>query len=176
MSLGAGSYQSVKKWLCITSIEFTNVSTIEYDLQVLGYIDFLNKDFKVIGYRGECLGDDNSDTSDITLIIRKIDENGFTSIIDLENLTVDGNNNQIIDNVRSGTFDRSYTMPVGISLWPPNSDYVFKQTDFDSYFSGGENVIEGTKNEGILLKLESTDLGAPNGPTYFDIQLYIQLL
>lgn len=175
-SFGAGSYQSVKKWLCVTKIEFSNVSAIEYDLYVLGYVDLLNRNFKVLGYRGECLGDDNSDKSDITLKIQKINENGFTTIIDLENITIDGNTNQKIDNVRTGIDNRSYTMPTGISLWPPKSDYVLKQSDFDSYFTTGENIIEGTKNEGLILKLESTKLGAPNGPTYFDIQLYVQFI
>jgi hypothetical protein len=164
-------YQSPKKWLLITDIEFQNVGSISFDIYSLGYIDFLNKDFKIIGYRGECLQDNNSSTGDFTFIIQKVNDNSETTIIDLENITVDGANNEIIDNLRS---NRNYTSP-GI-LWPENTDYVIKQTDFDSYFTLGQNIVLGQNNEGIILTLKSTDLGAPNGPTYFDLQIYIQLL
>ena len=66
-------YQTPKKWLLVTDIQFTNVSSITFDLYSLGYVDFLNQDFKVIGYRGECLGDDNSDTADFTFIIQNFE-------------------------------------------------------------------------------------------------------
>ena len=168
-------YQTSKKWLLVTDIQFTNVSSITFDLYSLGYVDILNQDFKVIGYRGECLGDDNSDKADFTFIIQKIDEDGQTKVIDLENITINNPFNEIVDNIRTGTFDRSYSIPSG-SLWPENTDYVIKQTDFDTYFTGNENIVLGTNNEGLIITLESTDLGAPNGPTYFDVQIYIQIL
>ena len=139
-------------------------------MRVLGYIDFLNTDVSLTGYRAEVLGDDNSNGADITLIIRKVD-NGtstITNILDIENITINNPLNQIVD--------RSYTMPGGTSLWPQNTDFVIKQTDFNSYFTAGENVISGSGDEGIIIKVESTDLGAPNGPQYISLMVYYETL
>ena len=171
-------FQTLKKWLYISDISFSNVSSINYDIENLGYIDFLNTDVRIIGYRAEILGDDNSDGADITLLLRKVDNGASisTAIIDLENITVNVPLNQIVDNLRSGSNDRSYTMPGGTSLWPPNTDFVLKQTDFDTYFGTGENIILGAANEGIIIKVESTDLGAPNGPQYISLIVYYEPL
>jgi hypothetical protein len=125
------------------------------------------------------LGDDNSDGADITLILRKVDNGASvsTAIIDLENITFNVPLKQIVDNLRTGVgVDRSYTMPGGTSLWPQNTDFVLKQTDFDTYFGTGENIILGTANEGIIIKVESTDLGAPNGPQYISLIVYYEPL
>jgi hypothetical protein len=47
-------------------------------------------------------------------------------------------------------------MPVGTSLWPDNTDFAAKQSDFDTYFTGNENYILGnTRNEGIIIKVTS---------------------
>lgn len=172
------NFQSIKKWLYISEITFSNISSILYDVRVLGYIDFLNTDVSLTGYRAEVLGDDNSNGADITLIIRKVD-NGtstITNILDIENITINNPLNQIVDNLRSGINDRSYTMPGGTSLWPQNTDFVIKQTDFNSYFTAGENVISGSGDEGIIIKVESTDLGAPNGPQYISLMVYYEPL
>ena len=172
------SFQSIKKWLYVSEITFSNISSILYDVRVLGYVDFLNTDVRITGYRAEVLGDDNSDGADITLIIRKVD-NGtstITNIIDLENITINNPLNQIVDNLRTGGSDRSYTMPGGTSLWPQNTDFVIKQTDFNTYFTAGENVISGSGDEGIIIKVESTDLGAPNGPQYISLMVYYDRL
>ena len=134
---------------------------------------------RIIGYRAEILGDDNSDGADITLLLRKVD-NGATSVtklIDLENITVNDPLNQLVDNLRTGVgVDRSYTMPGGTSLWPTNTDFVLKQTDFDTYFVGGENIILGSTDEGLIIKLKSTELGAPNGPQYISLFVYYEPL
>ena len=177
-------FQSLKKWLYVSDISFSNVSSINYDIENLGYIDFLNTDVRIIGYRAEILGDANSDGADITLLLRKVDNGAsiFTDIIDLENITVNDPLNQIVDNLRTGVgVDRSYTMPIGTSLWPPGinlagTDFVLKQTDFDTYFVGGENIILGSGNEGLIIKVESTDLGAPNGPQYISLIVYYEPL
>ena len=172
-------FQTLKKWLYISDISFSNVSSINYDIEVLGYVDFLNTDIRVIGYRAEILGDDNSDGADITVLIRKVD-NGtsvVTKLIDLENITVNEPIHQIVDNLRTGSgVNRSYTMPVGTSLWPPNTDFVLKQTDFNTYFTANENHILGSSDEGIIIKLKSTDLGAPNGPQYISLFIYYEPL
>ena len=125
------------------------------------------------------MGDDNSDTADITFIIQKVNNGlgNITDLIYLENYTIDGENNSIIDNLRNGIYKRSYTMPDGTSLWPEKTDFVAKQADFDTYFTNNENYILGqTRNEGIIIKVTSTDLGAPNGPTYLSLKLFYQLL
>jgi hypothetical protein len=58
-------FQTLKKWLYISDISFSNVSSINYDIKNLGYIDFLNTDVRIIGYRAEILGDDNSDGAEV---------------------------------------------------------------------------------------------------------------
>jgi hypothetical protein len=65
-------------------------------------------------------------------------------------------------------------MPGLTSLWPANTDFVLKQTDFNTYFTGDENIILGSQNEGIIIKVESTDLGAPNGPQYISLIIYYE--
>lgn len=169
-------FQTLKKWLYISDISFSNVSSINYDIKNLGYIDFLNTDVRIIGYRAEILGDDNSDGADITFIMNKVDNGAtvFTKIIDLENITINNPIRQIVDHLRTGIYDRSYTMPNSTSLWPANTDFVLKQTDFNTYFTSNENVILGTIDEGIIIKVESTDLGAPNGPQYISLIIYYE--
>ena len=172
-------FQTLKKWLYISDISFSNVSTITYDIKVLGYLDFLNSNVRIIGYRAEILGDDNSAGADIALLLRKVDNGAtiFTKLIDLENITVNEPHNKIVDNLRTGVgVDRSYTMPVGTSLWPTGTDFVLKQTDFDTYFVGGENIILGSTDEGLIIKLKSTELGAPNGPQYISLFVYYEPL
>ena len=179
LNLNVNGFQTYKKWLYVSDISFTNVTSIEYDIHILGYLDFLNTNLKIIGYRLEVLGDDNSNKADITFIIQKVNDStgNITEIIELENYTIDGNTNQIIDYLRTGGNNRSYTMPNGISLWPKKTDFVAKQADFDTYFTSNENYIFGkTRNEGIIIKVTSTDLGAPNGPQYLSLKLFYQLL
>ena len=47
-------------------------------------------------------------------------------------------------------------------------------TDFNTYFTNQENYIEGNNNEGIIIKLDSTNLGDNNGPRFFKLQLYYE--
>ena len=166
--------ETPKKWLYISDISFSNVNSANYSINVLGYVDFLNTDVRIIGYRGEFLGDDNSEGSDITLIIEKIDTSGFvTSLSELENISINGPTDSIIDHIRSGSFDRSYTMPSPTSLWPPNTDFVLKQTDFTSYWGSSAEVL-GSQGEGVIIRVESTELGAPNGSRYMSLSVYYE--
>lgn len=41
-------------------------------------------------------------------------------------------------------------------------------TDFDTYFTNQENYIEGGNNEGILIKIDSSNLGPNNGPRFIN--------
>lgn len=174
-----GKYQTIKKWYLVTNISFTNVTNSNYSIYRLGYIDFLNTNIKITGYRLEVLGDNNSANSDITLEIIKVANGANVDLINLENITIDGNggsNNtgEIVDTKRS---TRSYTMPSGTNLWPSGTDFVLKQTDFDTYFTSDENHILGSNNEGILLKISSTsDFDSGNAPRYASVYIYYQNL
>lgn len=180
----AGSYQSIKKWYLVTSIVFTNI-TPTYNIGVLGYLDFGNINIRLKGYRFEILGDDDSRNSYITLQIIKIKNGSSTSLITLpflENITVDGTNGdstygRIVDNLRTSPFNRNYTM-TNTNLWPQNSTFVLKQTDFDTYFSStSENIILGGSNEGIIIKISTDakyDFGNAAAPRFATITLYYE--
>jgi hypothetical protein len=161
---------------------FTNVININYNINVLGYVNFLNTNVKIIGYRAELLGDANSYKSDLTLIIEKIKQlNGNTSIETIENIQIDGTADSVNDNFRTGIYDRSYTYssPSGTfnRLWPTNVNYVVKQTDFDTYFNGGgsstTNTVDGSANEGIIVRVTFNNT-PPNGCRYISWQIYYQ--
>jgi hypothetical protein len=63
-------------------------------------------------------------------------------------------------------------MPAGADLWPTDATFVFKQTDFDTYFTSDQNVINGASNGGLIIKLISTGFGGSNGPRYANITIY----
>ena len=169
------SYQTLKKWLEGYNVVLTsNIQSINYDIAILGYVDFLNTNVRINGYRAEILGDFNSSTSDIRLIIDRIKQNDpVTTILSLEDIEVNGNSNSLIDYQRSG--QRSYTMQ-SASLWPDNTDFILKQSDFNTYFTNDENLIESANDEGIIIKVTSTDLGAPNGPRYINLMVYFTIV
>ena len=180
--------QTIKKWLDISSIVFTNVQNITYDIKNLGYVDFLNTDVRIVGYRAEILGDNNSGRADIRLIIIKVDnENIPTNLFELEDIEIVGSNNgadsnKIFDYVRTGVLNRDYSSPNGLDIWPSysqpgirlGSDFVLKQTDFLSYWGDSAN-IKGSANEGIIIRTTSrTSLGGPNGARYLSLTLYYE--
>ena len=179
-------YQTIAKFYIITEISVThtgsNITSISYDLYSLGYIDFLNNNVKIIGYRTDILGDLNGPNADINFQILRVKQNGSeTSLLTLEDIYVFGNTtdppdyptaNKIYDNIRTTPNDRSYTSP--IDIWPQNTEFVLKMTDFNTYFTNQENYIEGNNNEGIIIKLDSTNLGDNNGPRFFKLQLYYE--
>lgn len=178
------SYQTLGKFLKVNSITFTNVTSITYDIAVLGYIDFLNTDVKIVGYRAEVLGDSNSSNSDITIIIDKIKQTGsVTEILPLENITINNPIDSIVDNLRTASFDRSYTYLNGTNfvnrLWPADTDYIVKQTDFNTYFGTGGpgeatgNTILGSSNEGLFIKT-TFENNPPNGARYISLQIYYE--
>lgn len=174
-------YQSIAKWYNITSIDASNISDINYDIDQLGYVDFLNTDVKITGYRAEILGDPNNNNSDIRLIFLVVKQNDpVTSIYSIEDIEVDGNkgNGEIIDYQRGSdpSFNRTYISPSGLPLWPEKKHFVLKQTDFDSFFTNKENYIYGTNNGGLIVKLDATRVGPPNGARYFNITIYYESL
>ena len=177
-------YQSIAKWYNITSIDASNISAIKYDIDQLGYVDFLNTDVKITGYRAEILGDFNDNNSDIRLIFLVVKQNDpVTSIYSIEDIEVDGNEGiygtGVINDYQRGSdpsFNRTYNSPSGLPLWPPNRHFVLKQTDFDSFFTNNKNYIYGSNNGGLIVKITSSSLGPPNGARYFNITIYYESL
>ena len=47
-------------------------------------------------------------------------------------------------------------------------------TDFNTYFTNQENYIEGGNNEGIIIKINSLNLGPSKGPRFINIQVYYE--
>ena len=178
---GPAAYQSLNKWYYVSSITLTpdtgSIDFILYDIDTLGYVDFLNNDVTITGYRFEALGDFDGSTSDIGVELIAVSQSGSTTTLtDIENISVDGDgglgNGEVIDSLRSGAHDRSFTMPFGTDIWPRNVNFVFKQTDFNSYFTNNENFIEGTNDGGLIVKLTSSAFGGTNGPRYATIFIY----
>ena len=168
-------YQTYKKWLSINSITIGGtITSINYDVEILGYLDLANENFKIKGYRLEATASGNK--TNITFKIKAIkdDLNNKYSLNELENIKIDNNTNSVVDNIRIGPDNRSFTTTG--ELWGGNTVYVIKQTDFDTYFSGNENDVFGAQNGGIILEVEGDPLGAPNGCSYFFPAVYYQNL
>ena len=173
-------YQTLSKFYDITNISIShnsNFQSIDYDIRLIGYVDFLNTDVKITGYRAEILGDLNGPNADITLSLFSIKQSNTELLVTpIEQIKIDGSSNQIIDDIRSGKYNRNYTITSGASLWPANSQFVLKMTDFDTYFTNQENYCLGTQNGGFVLAISSSNLGPNNGPRFFKIQVYYEYL
>ena len=178
---GSSAGQSLKKWYYISQIVFTpdagSIDSIQYDIATLGYIDFLNTNVNITGYRLEALGDFDGSQSDIGIQLITVSQSGSTTTLtDIENISVDGDGGTgtgaIIDSLRTGAADRSFTMPAGASIWPQNTNFVFKATDFDSFFTSDQNIVTGASNGGLIVKLTSNAFGGTNGPRYATISIY----
>lgn len=168
-------YQTLKKWLEITNISvgLNGGDTIDYDIGVLGYSDIGNADITVEGYRMEAQNPENNASVNLSFIIEKLQNDGGNKIsfVELENIEIDSNGiHTITDNVRSGLSARDYS--TSTILWPGGTTFVLKQTDFSTFFTLNENIIQGTNNEGFLIKLSSTSsLGSPSGTNYVRLQI-----
>ena len=177
-------YQTLAKFYDITLISInhvnSNINSINYNIDVLGYVDFLNSNVKITGYRSEILGDLNSGNADIRLSLIRIKQNDpVTTLLNIEDIEIDGNfegsnKGKIIDYQRTGSYNRTYEVTSGADLWPSKSYFVLKMTDFNTYFTNQENYIEGGNNEGILIKIDSSNLGPNNGPRFINIQVYYE--
>ena len=177
-----GSYQSTKKWYLITSITYSGVTVTDYDISVLGYLDFLNTDVRILGYRFEVLSDDDSTNSDITLQIIKVDDGSAINLEFIENITIDGDggigDGAVIDSIRTGSDNRTFTMPASAitKLWPANSNFVLKQSDFDTYFASNQrNIILGSADEGLQIRLAcSIPFSGNTAPRFASLTLFYQ--
>jgi len=169
-----GSYQTNKKWIEITNIDIpAGITNIDYDIGVLGYIDMQNMDFKLKAMRVDMTS--GGINADVSILIEKVqdDGNGKMSIVAVEHIGVDAGPSEIIDEIRTGADDRSYS--AGADIWGSGQNYSLKQNDYDTYFVADENVFEGsTKAEGFLVSLEGTNSGAINNVSMLNIMLTIE--
>ncbi len=166
-------WQTTKKWLEVTSIDIPpGISAIDYDIGVVGYSDFGNTDYKIVGYRIDSMAQGTSAELRFRLIKVEDDGNGKMSVTDLEDIRVDVTlTDQITDYLRTGGDDRTYEPGVA-SIWLNNTTFVFKQGDFDTYFTSDENHFESsTKDEGFILRIEGA-----NHADFLTLRLDYQLL
>ena len=178
-------YQTLAKFYDITYISIShpnsNISAIDYDICVLGYVNFFNSNVKITGYRSEILGDLNSGDADIRLSIICIKQNdSVTTLLNIEDIEIygssNGRNGRIIDHLRSNdvSFDRTYEVTSSADIWQSNSKFVLEMFDFNTYFTNQEHYIEGVNNEGIIIKIDSSNLGPNNGLIFINIQVYYE--
>lgn len=167
-------WQSDKKWWEITNIDIpAGISAINFDLGIVGYTDFGNTDFKVVGYRIDAPS--AGVNSEMRFQLLKIQDDGGKkmSLVYLEDITADvsSGTDQIVDNVRTGGSDRSYN-PTVASLWANGTTLTFKQGDFDAYFTSDENhFLSSSAHEGfVLLVLDA------NNVAFITLRLDYQLL
>ena len=173
-----GAYQTNKKWWEITNIDVpAGISAIDYDYGEIGYVDLGNRDFAILGYRCEAYA--AGVNPDFRLIIDKVEDLGDkkAQIVTLENIGVDSGagGDQIVDHIRTGADDRSYTPVVG-DIWDNNTQFVFKQLDFSTYFQNNEyRFLASDNNEGYIIRIEGEGGGITN-VDFIIIHIYFQIL
>lgn len=153
-----GRYQTLKKWYLITSVAFTGGTSIDYDLQKLGYWDWSNANFQLIGFRADLrIAGTNPDIRITIYHVKNTGDNKY-ELLALEDFGIDstGVNGEWVDHIRTSSEDRSYTMPV--ELADNNSMNVIKCTDYSSYW-GRDSIVQGASSEGIII----TFTGEPAG-------------
>jgi hypothetical protein len=158
-------YQTSKKWYSVNSINLTGITNITYEYGHIGYGDLGNRNFTVQGYRAELRAQGMN--SEVTYIIQKVqdDGGGKFSLVDIENMTINNNTNPrtIDDSVRSGPDNRGWNFGNNFDLWPDRDQFVLKQGDFNTYFTGDENIIEGgNKDEGIIVIIRNPSNKGPD--------------
>ncbi len=166
-------YQSTKKWWEITNVDVTSgtIDTMDYDVGILGYSDLVNRVFKISAYRLDAFA--QGANADFRFRLRKIQNDGNKkfSIVDLEDIGVDSNaaGNQIVDTLRS----IRDVDPAVASIWADDSMIVFKQLDFDAYFSSDEHHIDGSNDEGFMIDIQGQGDAAITNVDYIILKLRI---
>lgn len=167
-------WQSFKKWWDVISIDIPDeISAINYDLGVVGYPDFGNTDFKIIGYRIDAPSKGVNSQMRFRIIKINDDGAGKMHLSDIEDIEIDASSgtDQVVDYLRTGDDDRTHD-PTVASLWSDGTVVVLKQGDLDTYFTSDENVFESsTKDEGFILRIEDA-----NNVEFVTLRLDYQLL
>ena len=139
----------------------------------MGYADFNNNKFKLLGYRADVYTQGTN--ADLRFIINRVKDNGSKQleIVTIEDIGFDANGgtDQITDHIRTGGNDRSYN-PTVANIIGDNQMLTFKQFDFDSYFSSEENVFLCKElNEGIIIRLEGEPTGGISNVDWVSLQI-----
>lgn len=167
-------WQSTKKWWDVTNIDIpAGISAINYDLGVVGYIDFGNMDYKIVGYRIDAPSKGVNSQMRFRIIKINDDGAGKMHLSDIEDIEIDASSgtDQVVDYLRTGGDDRTHDPGVA-SLWANGTVVVLKQSDFDTHFTSDENVFESsTKDEGFILRIEDA-----NNVEFITLRLDYQLL
>jgi hypothetical protein len=153
-------YQTAKKWWEITNIDIpTGISAINYDVGVVGYTDINNQNFELLAYRLDAVSQGVNSRLRFKIIKIQDDGDNKMSVVDIEDIEVNAAEagDVIIDWLRTGGDDRSYNPGVA-NLWANATTIVFKQSDFGTYFTLGENIFDsGIANEGLILRFEDSN-------------------
>jgi hypothetical protein len=172
-------YQSSKKWYDVQSIVIDggDITGLDYDIGVVGYLDMGNRDFEILGYRAEFRSVLN--TADIGIHIEKIqdDGSGKMSIVPMEDIGIDSSvgDGDITDGLRTGGDDRSLNFDA--TAFAANTNFCFKHTDFSTYFSNDENILEGSsKDEGIIVHFTGSPSGGIGGVDHGTVTIFYKLL
>jgi len=167
-------YQTDKKWFEITNVDVTSgtIVGITYSLHAFGYFDFGNTDWELLGYRADMRT--QGATSDLAIVMTKVQDDGGKkhSHVALENYGHDStvSDGAFYDGLRTGANDRSYTFST--TLAPDDSMISYKCLDFSTYFTNDENIFEGAKNEGLILRLEGKPSGGITQIDYITLTLF----
>ena len=168
-------YQTTKKWLTIDTIDVSGVPAINYAILGIGYMDFGNRNWELAGYRAEFLAE--SALSDIAIVIKKVQDDGNKkmSLVDLEDMGIDATaaGGEITDGIRTGDDDRSYTF--SMKAWDNGAMFVFKQLDYNTYFSNLENKFHCIHDEGIHIHLQGSPSGGIAGVSHGTITIYYRM-
>ncbi|MCP5006920.1 MAG: hypothetical protein GY941_23680 [Planctomycetes bacterium] len=170
-----GKYQTNGKWIEITNIDIpVGITAINYDVEVLGYLDLQNADFEVLAYRVDAKASGND--ADASIHIMKVQDDGSKkcSIVDIEHFGKDAKNDLVVDELRTGGNDRSYT--AASSIWEDETNTNMKADDYETYFTSDENIIEGSsKAEGIIIHLEGTSTNNLKQVTLLTLHLTVRM-
>jgi hypothetical protein len=156
-----GRYKTENEWWDCEKIEvLSGITSISYDVEVVGYIGAGNVDFAVMGYRADIFS--HGTNPSVGIEITKVSDDGGKrcSIVKLESIGINSGSSgdQIVDSLRSGADDRSYDPSYAISVWGSKETAVLEQQDFYSYFTGGENIVRSsTSQEGLVLFVRGED-------------------
>jgi len=158
-------YQTDKKWLNVSDVTFSaGITGITYSVHKLGYVDALNHNFQMVGYRIEGIPT-NASSGSLQLLLTKVKDLGDkkTELVTLEDITLAGSTPFIKDLVRAGGDDRSYTVANQFEIGIPA---VLKQTDFIDYFGEEATMYGGDGASGLIVSLVWANMD------YADLTLY----
>ena len=164
----AQRYQTDKHWLEITGVDVSSgtITGINYDIDRLSYlfdsIEGLFTVVRVLGYRIQFQTNNNGADLGMQMFVVNDDGGKKTSVDTLEDIiwTSTNGNGVITDNLRGGGSSRAYN--ANVTQVASGDVFAYTMIDFNSFFSGGENVINGGLNDGLQIIFTGTGGGLNN--------------